>query len=236
MKKVNLIIAVSLLSFLMTSCSKDYIEGGKTEDATKYTGMSTFDALKTSADYDTLVQVIEAADLVDEVNTANTTFFAPSDYCILNYLAKRTLFVQAHYDASAVFGLDSLKYYLENNINNTRDSLKMYFINETLPYEKLTNTGALYTTGLNGGEVAVSYEFTRSSELGYSSIISSVPRIVYYTFLWYPYDLSDVNPASDIPEDIGVRTRVIQSGLVTRNGIINKLEPVHTLFFYNTKK
>ncbi|MCC6288917.1 MAG: fasciclin domain-containing protein [Chitinophagaceae bacterium] len=236
MKKVNLIIAVLLFSLATTSCKKDYIVGGQIEDVTKYAKMTTFDVLKSNPDYDTLVQVIEAANMVDEVNKANTTFFAPSDYAILNYLASRTFFVQKNYDATAVFGLDSLKYYLQQNINNTRDSLKMYLIGDVLSYEKLTNTGAFFTTNLSDTKVVVSYEYVRDFELGYSSIVSSVPRIIYYSFLWYPYDLSDLNPAGDIPEDAGVRTRVIQSGLVTQNGIIDKLEPAHILFFYNTKK
>lgn len=236
MKKINLIIAASLLSFLMTSCNKDYIVGGEKEDVTKYQNTLTFDVLKGNTDYDTLVQVIEAAGLVDEINTANTTFFAPSDYSIFSYLYYRTLFVQGHYDANSTFGLDSLIYYLQNNIDNTRDSLKMYLVNDVLSYDKLTNTGELYSTGLNNDTVAISYEYVRDGELGYNANVSSVPRIVYYYFLWYPYDLNDQNPASDIPESIGVRTRVIQSGLITKNGIINKLEPAHTLFFYNTKR
>lgn len=236
MKKINLAIAISIFSFLITSCGKDYIVGGEKEDIHQYEGTSTFDVLKLSADYDTLVQIIETANLVDDINKSNTTFFAPSDYTILRYLRARTLFVQAKYDASAIFGLDSLKYYIQNNINNTRDSLKLYLINEALPYSQLTTTGALYNTELSNAEAVVSYEYTRAVELGYSGIVSSVPRLVYYTFLWYPYDLSDLNPAADIPDNIGVRTMVVQSGLTTKNGIINKLEPVHTLFFYNTKK
>lgn len=236
MKNCNILISLLLLSFLIASCSKDYIVGGEKEDLEEFKNSSSFEVLKKNDQYDTLIQVIEAADLVDEINAANNTFFAPTDYCIKNYLLVRTLYVQLHYNASAVFGLDSLKYYLQNNINNTRDSLKMYLVNSRLTYPTLTATGAFYPTGLEDSQVIVSYENARDIALGYNPVVSSIPKIVYYSFLWYPYDLSELNPASDIPESIGVRTRVIQSGLETSNGIIHKLEPAHILFFHNTKK
>ncbi len=236
MKSIQFFLSVLLYGCVLTSCNKDYIIGGEKENDNEFVGKTNFEVLKSLVGFDTLVQVIEAADMIEEINQNNTTFFVPSDYSINNYLSKRTAFVQANYSASAKFGLDSLLYYVHNNIENSRDSLKMYLIAEKLPYSQLSATGSAFDTELGGEKAIVSYEFTRDGGLGYSNLVSSVPRIVYFTYLWHPYDLSELKPASDVPEDVGVRTRVTMSGLNTKNGIINRLESSHVLFFYNTKR
>lgn len=230
-----LLIGFTLLIF--ASCKKqDYITGGVPEDINKYKNTSTYDVLAGNPLYDTLVKVINAAGMKDKINTQGTTFFAPSDYSIYNYLNRRTSDNQyINYDAP-VFGLDSLLYYVTNNINGTRDSLSLYLIPQLLTYDKLTETGAYFNTGLAGEKVIISYETTKDPNLGYNPVVSSYPRLVYFTHLWYPYTLNDANPAGDVPLKIGVRTRVITSGLQTQTGIINALTNSHFLFFYGTKK
>jgi len=233
MKKKLIIFYIFSMVILVTACNKDdYILGGSIEDTGRYKNMTTYEVLKTMPLYDTLVQLIDAAGVADKINAANTTFFAPNDYSIFSYLNKRTLFVQNTIGADKRFGLDSLKYYLTNNINGTKDSLLMYLINTPLNYDVLTNTGAYFNSGLPGNRVIVSYEYTRDPNLGYNPLVSTVPRVVYYTFLWEPYDLNDSNPASDVPNDVGIRTLVKLSGLQTKNGILNGLESSHTLLFY----
>ena len=220
-----------ILIAAMASCKKDYITGGQIEDVNMYKNNTNYEVLAQDPAYDTLVQLIDAAGLKDKINESGTTFFAPSDYSILEYLQLRTIFVQNNYDQYAKFDLDSLKYYLENNIDNIRDSLLMYQVHTPLPYESLTRTGVAYETGLAGDTVVVSYE-----PLGRSDVVSTVPRQVYFTQLWYHYDLSDANPAEDIPEEIGVREGVITSGINTKSGIMMYLNNFHTLFFYGTKQ
>ena len=220
-----------ILIAAMASCKKDYITGGQIEDVNMYINNTNYEVLAQDPAYDTLVQLIDAAGLKDKINESGTTFFAPSDYSILEYLQLRTIFVQNNYDQYAKFDLDSLKYYLENNIDNIRDSLLMYQVHTPLPYESLTRTGVAYETGLAGDTVVVSYE-----PLGRSDVVSTVPRQVYFTQLWYHYDLSDANPAEDIPEEIGVREGVITSGINTKSGIMMYLNNFHTLFFYGTKQ
>lgn len=237
MKKKYLFIYILVASiFLFSGCRKDYVIGGSTEDTSQYKKMTTYEALKTMPLYDTLVKLIDAAGMADKINASNTTLFAPNNYSIRSYLNLRTLYVQNTINVSKIFGLDSLIYYLTNNIKGTKDSLAMYLIGASLNYDVLTNTGAYYTSGLPGSQIIVSYEYTRDANLGYNPLVSTVPRVVYYTFLWKPYTLTDSNPVSDVPTTVGVRTLVKMSGLETKNGIINGLESSHILFFYNTKK
>lgn len=238
MKKIMIIrLAVIIaLALLFTACKKEYITGGETEDVNKYSNTLTYDVLKQSPLYDTLVQLIDTAGLKDRINQDGMTLFAPSDYAIFNYLSVRTLRVQATVNASSKFGLDSLFFYLRNNIKGTKDSLLMYLIKKPLPYAALTDMGALYATELAGDSAIVSYEYTRNTQLGYNSIVSGVPQIVYFTQLWKHYDLSATNPAGNVPSTAGVHTIVKTSCITTRNGMINALDNSHILFFYGTKK
>lgn len=232
MKKRYLIGALLALSgmFLFTSCKKDYLTGGEIENVDMFKNMTNYEVLSKDPLFDTLVQIIDASGLRDMIDKAGTTFFAPSDYAILTYMQARTLYVQQTINAEAVFGLDSLKFYLQNNKDNTRDSLLMYLIDTPLSYDDLTRAGKAYPTGLSGDTAIISY-----SPYGSSGPVSSRPRAVFYTHLWYPYDVSDANPAEEIPEETGVRTLVITSGIKTKSGIMNYLENFHTLFFYGTK-
>ena len=215
----------------IVSCKKDYITGGQIEDVNMYKNNTNYEVLAMDPAYDTLVQIIDAAGLRDKINETGTTFFAPSDYSIRAYLELRTVYDQLNYDQDAQFGLDSLKYYLQNNINNTADSLLMYQVHTALPDSSLTRTGIAYETGLAGDTVVISYE-----PLSRNDVVSTVPRQVFFTQLWYHYDLSDANPAEDIPEETGVRESVITSGINTKSGVMNYLDNFHTLFFYGTKQ
>jgi hypothetical protein len=237
MKKIFLInlAAVFVLALIFTACKKDYITGGTAENVNKYKDSTTYEVLNGNPLYDTLVQLIDAAGIKDKINEQGTTFFAPSDYSIFNYLQLRSVDVQNNINQDSQFGLDSLLYYLQNNINGTKDSMLMYLIHQPLSYSVLTNTGTLYPTELAGDTVAVSYEYTKEGTLGYNSVVSSQPQLLYFTQLWYHYDLSNDNPAGDIPLNIGVHTRCQTSGIITKNGIMNALINSHTLFFYDTK-
>ena len=112
----------------------------------------------------------------------------------------------------------------------------LYLIHTPLPFSALTNTGAFYQTELSGDTAIVSYEYVKNGALGYNPLVSSQPQVVYFTQLWYHYDLSDANPAGDITPDIGVHTLCTTSGIITQNGIMNALENSHVLFFYNTRQ
>ncbi|MES2003449.1 MAG: fasciclin domain-containing protein [Bacteroidota bacterium] len=224
---ITLLLAVVVLG----SCKKDVISGA-VQDVNAYKNTTTYDVLKSNTKYDTLVRIIDTAGYKDIINTVGITFFAPTNTAIYNYLNARTLALQVT-NRNAQFGLDSLFYYLRNNINGTRDSLGMYIIPQSLPYSALTNTGAKYPTKLAGDTAVVSFEFVTS---GYNSNVSSTPQVVYFTQLWKPYTLNDANPAGKIPGTIGVHTLCTTSGINTQNAVMNALTYNHILFFYGTKQ
>lgn len=238
MKKILffILIPLSLGSTVWCGCKKNsYIVGGQPENVNIYKNVSTYDMLKGNPLFDTLIRVIDTAGLKDKINENGTTFFAPSDYSIYNYLYLRTIEDQ-NTNQYAQFGLDSLFYYLRNNINGTKDSLSMYLVHPALTYNLLSSSGAAYPTELPGDTVVVSYEYTTNSLLGYSSYVSGRPQVVYFTQLWYPFTVGPSNPVDSITTDIGVRTLVKTSGINTQNGVVNVLESSHVLFFSGTKQ
>jgi hypothetical protein len=238
MKKYKICILALASSLLaITSCSKkDYIIGGEPQDANMFKQMSNYDVLKTMPLYDTFVQLIDAGGLKDQLNKANSTYFAPTDYSILAYLGARTAVVQK-VDQYAKFGLDSLLYYISTNKNGTKDSLLMYQIGQPLWYDNITEPGTKYVTGLAGDTAVVSFEITTNTQQGYNPVVSTTPKLQYFTQMWKPYGpLTPNNPAKNIPNTVGVRTLCKTSFLATQNGWLNALEPSHVLFFYGTKK
>lgn len=236
-KLIIKIVGVLLMMSVFVACKKsDYIVGGETQDVNMYKNMTTYEVLKSNTQFDTLVQLIDAAGLKETINQTNSTFFGVTNTSISKYLTERSNYVQATIDQNKKFLLDSLVYYLQNNIDGTRDSLLMYLIpGKTLLYSDLNKYGAIYQTALGGDSAAVSYEETKDESLGYNSLVSSIPKLIYFTQLWYEYDLSESNPASDIPESVGVRTRVQTSNMQSKNGVVHVLEGSHVLFFYGTK-
>jgi hypothetical protein len=237
MKKIILarFAIIAALVLLFTACKKDYITGGNVEDVDKYKNITTYDFLKTDPLYDTLVRLIDTAGLKDRINQDGMTFFAPSDYAVLTYLRARTEVVHNTININSNFALDSLFYYLRNNVKGTKDSLLMYLIKKPLPYNVLTNAGTFYTTELTGDTAIVSYEETKNSTLGYNPIVSGIPRVVYFTHLWKHYDLSSTNTAGKVPESVGLHTLVKTSCINTKTGMVNALDNSHNLFFYRTK-
>lgn len=233
MKRTSYIF-LGLLALLAIACGKKrYITGGSVEQQV-YANTLTYDVLKQNPAFDTLVMLIDSAGLKDEVNQSNSTFFAPTDGCVFNYLEARTITDQ-NVDPYAQFGLDSLFYYLRNNIGGIKDSLRMYIIGQALPFSALTSQGVVYPTALTGDSVIVSYEYTKDPNQGYTSLTSSVPQLVYFTQLWTHYAITPNTPADSITSDQGVHTLCITSGIKTANGYLNTLDNSSTLFFYGTK-
>jgi len=239
MIKNNIILVAALTIFTaITGCKKDnYIVGGSVQDVNKYKNTTTYDYLKTNPLFDTLVQVIDAAGFKDKINATGTTFFVPTDYSLLNYMQLRTLIVQATINQYSKFALDSLLYYVKNNVRGTRDSLSLYIIGKSLPNDVLIAAGALYPTQLTGDTVAISYEYTRDGSQGYNPVISNVPQLVYFTQLWRHYPITPTNPIDSIVGNPGViHTLVQSSNLLTQNGVVHVLGNQHTLFFFGSAK
>jgi hypothetical protein len=229
MKKLTFLMVS--MTVLVLSCRKqDYITGGQKENPK--VNQTTYDYLKGNSMhlFDTLILLIDAAGMKDTINQSGITFFAPTDYSIDIYLQTRTLKAQ-NIDPNTVYSLDTL---LKYDLDNFKDSLRMYIVRQALPYSILTNNGAIYQSALGGDSVVVSYEQTKDPNLGYSPYISNVPQVEYFTQLWgtppIPLD------APNIPTNVGVRTLCQTSGIETTTGILNVLENDHTLFFYGTNQ
>lgn len=223
---------MALLVF--AACKKSYITGAP-ENINKFARTSTYDVLKGFPQYDTLIQLIDTAGLKDKINAQGVTFFVPSDYSIFAYLQQRTLVVQRN-NQYAKFALDSLFYYLRNNLNGTRDSLLMYLIHQPISYSNLTNYGTSYPTELPGDSVVVSYEYVTNGNLGYNALVSGEPQVVYFTQLWYPFTPGPNNLVGSITPSIGIHNLVTSSGIITQNGVIEALDNSNPLFFYGTKQ
>ena len=226
---------------LLASCNKEsHLVGGTPVDAAQFANTSTYDMLKGNTNFDTLLLLIDAAGMKDVVNQEGNSFFVPHDNSTLAYLAARTTIVQNIYGRDKRFALDSLLYYLSNNVRGTRDSMKMYMLNQRVTYDVMNSFGKSYVTQLPGDTAIISYEEVgrdANSTLGYSTAVSTIPKLVYFTHLWYRFLPSEATPVSKMPNTLGVRTLVKTSGIRTRNGVVHALDPAsHSLFFFGTKR
>jgi hypothetical protein len=228
MKKYSILYVLPLLGLIFSCKKQDYITGGQVSNPK--VNMTTYDYLKANSlhQFDTLLLLIDAAGLKDTINEPGITFFAPTDHAIDNYLAARTAIVQ-NIDPFQKYTIDTLMKY---DLQRVKDSMLLYIVHQQLPFSSLTNGGALYHTGLSGDSVLVSYEYTKDPNQGYSTYVSNVPQVVYFTQLWgtppVPID------APDIPTNVGVHTLCQTSGIQTTTGMLDVLENGHTLFFFGT--
>ena len=230
-KMILLFSIVVLNAIFLSSCDKSYTTGG-IQDVNAVSQKTSYDFLKSNPAFDTLIQCIDAAGMKDAINANGNTYFAVTDYALLNYMGKRTVEAQK-VDQYAKWGLDSLLSAITNNYGGVRDSLHMYLFAEKLTYNVLTNDGKYYSNGLPGDQVIISYEETRDKNLGYNPNYSSIPRVLMFAHV-YPgntYALSKKNPSSEMPQDVGGRTICSSSGITTSNGIVHVLSPFHSLFF-----
>src|SRR5690349_17441302 len=126
--------------------------------------------------------------------------------------------------------------YLNNNIRGTIDSFLLICIIKRITFTDLTNTDALFSMSLPCYTAIVSYEYTKNTNLVYNALVSGVPQLVYFTQLWRHYDVSEANPDSMVPANVGVHTLCKTAGIKTQNGIMNAMDNSHILFFYGTRQ
>ena len=176
-----------------------YLSGGSLHSSK--VNMTTYDYLKSNSAglFDTLLLLVDQAGLKDKINQQGVTFFAPTDYSINGYLTSRVEEEQ-NIDPFRQWTIDSMiKYEMPKFI----DSINIYLVNGSLTYDKLTDNGTLYPTLRQGSDCVVSYEETTDPALGLDPNVSTIPRIVYFTFLLKP--LTPPIIASEIQSDEGVR-------------------------------
>lgn len=222
----KLFIVFVIAGFMLVACKKDnYLIGGKLENAT--TTLTTYDYLKNNRFklFDTLLMLVDKAGLKDAINHQGITFYAPTDFAINNYLAKKTAEVQ-RVNPFAKYSVDTL---IKYDLDKFRDSLNVYIIPQKVTYSSLTQNGIVFNTEKSGSQAVISFEPTYDPNLGYTSAVSTPPKIEYYTFI--KGKLPVVVVASSIPDTIGVRVLCQTSGLTTSTGQLNVLSNSHVLFF-----
>jgi hypothetical protein len=228
MKKIIKYLAVVLLAIaVFAGCKKDnYIVGGNLSNAT--TPLTTYDYLKNNRfkEFDTLLMIIDKAGLKDVINQKGITFYAPTDFSIDNYLRERSQEVQ-NFDPNKNYTIDSL---IKYDLAHFKDSLNAYIIPKTVTYSSLTNNGVLFNTAMNSSNAVISYETTTDGTLGGTTVVSTLPRLEYYTFI-KGAPLPSPLVASAIPDSVGVRVLCQTSGLTTATGQLNVLDNSHVLYF-----
>jgi len=222
---IKLIIVIAIANIMLASCKKNYIIGGKLESTT--TNLTTYDYLKNNRFkmFDTLLMLVDKAGLKDVINQKGITFYAPSDFSIDNYLAKKTIEVQ-NVNIFAKYTIDTL---IKYDLATFADSIRTYITPQTITYASLTSNGVVLNTAKPGTQAVVSYEQTTSSGLGYNPVVNTIPQVEYYSLVIGTLPSTVVSVYLD--PTVAVRVLCQTSGLTTATGQLNVLSNSHILYF-----
>ncbi|WP_143309942.1 fasciclin domain-containing protein [Chitinophaga vietnamensis] len=230
MKKISsyiLFCCMALVAF--QACKKDYIIGGSLHTA-KFNG-TTYEYLHTNPLFDTLILLIDKTGLKDEVNANNTTFFAPTNYCIFNYVKK---VVQARLqlqtgDENLVFNFDQLDF------PSLKDSLRAYIFPGHIIRDSLNKDGAMYTAK-DGEQRLISLEEDQSNTY-VNAGFTDRPKYIYITKIFGARDPVDPDSLAALPESQRDVKDIIQSsGIITNNGVVHVMSNSHTFTFAKQPK
>lgn len=222
--KYNKIIPGLIILISLVACKKQteyFIDGEGTHDP--HVNVTTYDYLKQNPLFDTLVQLIDRAGVKDAVNSQNSTFFACTDYSIVNWLnAVRGRILNTYGQDSAIkFNLNSLNY------AQVKDSLLQYIIPARAEREGLKLTDTEFSTMLTGDKkIAYLQETTAYT----SEATPTRPRYLYYVKVYGNRDPKTGTPPPVAQQDIEVRCQT--TGILTTNGVLHVLENGH-LFGFN---
>lgn len=217
-----------ILAISFSACKKkDYIIGGKLENNTS--NLTTYDYLASNKYhiFDTLLLLIDKAGMKDAINKKGITFFAFTDNSINNYLKVKTAEAQ-RVDPFTQYNIDSL---IKYNLDVFKDSLYVYIIPSAVDYGQLTENGTLFETDKSGSWAAVSFEKITDPNYGYSTYVSTPPKLEWYTFIKDKNDLPTPFTASELEDSVGVHTLCQTSGIHTSTGILNVLSNNHAMYF-----
>ncbi|MCK0158380.1 fasciclin domain-containing protein [Cellulophaga sp. F20128] len=216
MKKYILLIVVVTAIFI--GCEKqDYlIDGGVHE--TGVVDMTTYEYLQTNAVFDTLLLLIDKAELKETIN-GDVTFFPPTDFSIKNYITKKYGDTIAQ-NAFVEWTMDDIP------VQTLRDSLQMYIIPNKVNRDDLTEENQVFQT-LLGNQVGVALIPVDDV---YAGIVSTWPE---YVFLTHIRGAGLDTPGTVPPEEeIDIRNVCQTSGIETNTGVIHVLENSHTMFYF----
>ena len=230
MKKIIKYLTVVVLAIaVFEGCKKDnYIVGGQLESTV--TPLSTYDYLKNNRFnmFDTLLLLVDKAGIKNVINQQGITFYAPTDFSINNYLTIRRNQVRNH-NPNKNYTIDTL---IKYDLQGFKDSINMYIIPKTITYNSLSQNGVVFNTAFANKQAVISFETTTDVTLGYTSAVSTPPRLEFYTYI-KSGPLPSPLIASDISPSVGVRVLCQTSGLTTATGQLNVLVNTHTLYFKN---
>ncbi|NML21986.1 hypothetical protein HHL16_13940 [Pseudoflavitalea sp. G-6-1-2] len=223
------IIKYSLLLLLVASfasCKKDYLKGGSLHDP-KFNG-STYEYLKTNALFDTLVLLIDKTGLKDEVNAANNTFFAPTDYAINNYVKK---VVQERKrleenDENLIVNFSDLDF------GPLKDSLRAYIFQEKIARDNLNKDGKMYASK-DGEQRHISLRDDPSNTYTTGGL-TITPQYIYFSKVIGAVDPVDNIDVPDEEKDLRIVSQT--SGIITNNGMLHVLANNHIFTFAKEPK
>jgi len=220
-------LAAFLLPVAFASCKKnDYYIGGSLHNP-NFNG-TTYDYLKTNPLFDTLVLLIDKTGLKDEVNAANNTFFAPTDYSIKKYVkevVQERKRLEAN-DENLIFDFKDLDF------AQLKDSVRAYIFSEKIERAGLDANGK-YFNAKDGEKRHISLRDDPGG--GYSSGgLTNIPKYVYFTKVIGTLDPLD---NSSVPsEEKDARIVAQTSGILTTNGVLHVLANGHTFTFATAPK
>ncbi|MDB5156857.1 MAG: hypothetical protein JWR50_1564 [Mucilaginibacter sp.] len=176
--------------------------------------------------FDTLLMLVDRAGLKNVINQQGITFYAPTDFSINNYLNARRLEVY-NVDPKKTYTIDTL---IKYDLQSFKDSINVYIIPKTVTYNSLSQTGVVYNTSLANKQAVISFEMTTDVTLGYTSVVSTPPKLEFYTYI-IGGPLPSPLIAATIPDSVGIRALCQTSGLTTATGQLNVLANTHILYF-----
>lgn len=230
MKKLlhyTLFCCIMLVAF--QSCKKDYITGGNLHSA-KFNG-STYEYLRTNHLFDTLLLLIDKTGLKDEVNANNTTFFAPTNYCIYNYVKNvvQTRLQLQTGNENLVFNFDQLDF------PSLKDSLRAYIFPGNIIRDSLNKYGTMYTAK-DGEQRLITLEEDPSNTY-VNAGFTERPKYIYITKIFGARDPVDPDSLAALPESQKDVKDIIQSsGIITNNGVVHVIGNSHIFTFAKQPK
>ena len=213
-----LLLAIVVISF---SCTKNSVIDGGLSIAE--VNMTTLDYLKSTPhhQFDTLIILLKAAGIDQEVNSANQTFVAPTDYAFRNFIIEKQAALRIIYnDENYVYNYDSLK----NEIVNYKDTLRMYMIPGKINRVDLVSPRITKSTS----NVIVALQLIES-KLYTEWVPNSIPK-----FLWFSKVINGFDKPNDITIPLADQdpiSRCQTSGIITTNGILHVLDDDHIFGF-----
>jgi hypothetical protein len=224
---MKLLITFAVSALLLTtviSCKKSYTIGGSKFVA--QVDMTTYDYLKTNHLFDTLVIMIDAMDLKDEVNQAGT-FFAVTNYSIRNYvLAKQTAEQLLYNNENLVYTFDSL------DLPSLKDTLRTYMFKDRITRDNISQIGEWRYS--NEGDPRW-IQLIPTTDYTNQNVFTTDPKYIYLTKVIpqpgfsVPTDstqLGQVDPSQEL------QTLCQTTGILTTTGVLHVLANSHTFDYY----